>query len=239
LPPEPTPPPARRLRVLVVADPAEDARLPGAALEGIQVAKLFERFNRVHARSGHSVEVTRLIGPEEATRLNVLMALTQCHYDVLHFAGHCAFDPDNIAESGWIFSGGARLTARELNRIDRIPPFVFSNACESGITPDRASARPIAAAPSFAEAFFARGVGNFICTAWEVNDDAALAFAIRLYTELLGLQADTPNFAIMADGLREARREIFSTPYGSQTWGAYQHYGTPGYRFFNDERRRR
>lgn len=44
-PPEPPPPPRRIMRVLVVADPAEDAHLPGAEEEG--VADLFERFNAV------------------------------------------------------------------------------------------------------------------------------------------------------------------------------------------------
>ena len=39
-PPEPPPPPRRILRVLVVADPAEDAPLPGAQMEGAEVAKL-------------------------------------------------------------------------------------------------------------------------------------------------------------------------------------------------------
>jgi pimeloyl-ACP methyl ester carboxylesterase len=235
-PPEPPPTAARTLRVLVVADPAGDDRLPGAALEGMQVARLFTRFNDLYATSEHEVEVTRLLGPREATRLNVLVALTQGRYDVLHFAGHCVFDPENIAESGWIFTDGARLTARELNRIDRIPPFIFSNACESGITPERSTARPVAAAPSFAEAFFARGVSNFICTAWEVDDEAARLFATALYTELLGLQgsrAGKPGrFASLSEALRVARSAIFDTPGGITTWGAYQHYGTPAYRFF-------
>src|SRR5262245_13322270 len=41
-PPEPPPPYRRLMRVLVVADPAEDAPLPGAEEEGIVVADLFE-----------------------------------------------------------------------------------------------------------------------------------------------------------------------------------------------------
>src|ERR1043165_4159877 len=41
-PPEPPPPPRRVLRVLVVADPAEDGHLPGAPEEGAAVADLFE-----------------------------------------------------------------------------------------------------------------------------------------------------------------------------------------------------
>ena len=54
--------------------------------------------------------------------------------------------------------------------MDRIPKFVFSNACESGVTVDDPGAATTGLAPSFAHAFFARGVSNFVCTAWPVND---------------------------------------------------------------------
>ncbi|MBK7203235.1 MAG: hypothetical protein IPH87_22375 [Anaerolineae bacterium] len=37
----------RRLRVLVVADPAADAPLPGAQEEGVAVVELFERINQL------------------------------------------------------------------------------------------------------------------------------------------------------------------------------------------------
>jgi hypothetical protein len=227
-PPEPPPPRGRVLRVLVVADPAQEARLPGAAREGMEVADLFESFGR---EDGNQVEVTRLFGPQEANRLDVLLALTERPFDVLHFAGHCFFDEENPPASGWIFSGGARITARELTRIDRVPPFVFSNACESGITPERAAGRGRSAPASFAEEFFARGVSNFVCTAWEIDDAAARAFALRIYRELLGLGAERGRYATMAQALQAARMELFD-PSGSRTWGAYQHYGSPAYRFF-------
>src|SRR5262249_41269488 len=75
-PPEPPPPPQRILRVLIIADPAEDARLPGAEAEGVEIADLFESFNTVHASvSQNQVEVVRLLGPREATRTNVLREL--------------------------------------------------------------------------------------------------------------------------------------------------------------------
>ena len=241
-PPEPPPPPRRVLRVLVVADPAADAPLPGAEEEGIEVADLFERFNTLYADGENRVEVKRLFGPQEATRLNVLSELTLRSYDVLHFAGHCMYDAAQPAASGWIFSDGERLSARELTRIDRIPGFVFSNACESGITPDRKRTADLA--PSFAEAFFARGVNNFVCTAWPVDDVAARTFARVLYGHLLGIDVTgaedglryeaTPSAAspLMYVAMREARRAIADTPNGFQTWGAYQHYGSPYFRFF-------
>ncbi|MDQ5870937.1 MAG: CHAT domain-containing protein [Acidobacteriota bacterium] len=240
-PPEPPPPPRRILRVLVVADPAEDAPLVGAEQEGIEVADLFEKFNAFHERDSLSrVDVVRLFGPREATRTNVLRELMLHSYDVLHFAGHCQYVADSPSSSGWIFTGGELLSANEFSRIDRIPKFVFSNACESGITPDRSELRSVDLAPSFAEAFFARGVSNFVCTAWPVDDAAARSFALMLYARLLALPV--PGFENeplkpmpMHIAMRDARLSIADTSNGARTWGAYQHYGNPYLRFFDPD----
>jgi hypothetical protein len=234
--PEPPPPPKRTLKVLIIADPAEDAPLPGAQAEAEEVAATFEKFNDEYSeRTGHKIEVDRLFGPAEARRTTVLKKLMLENFDVLHFAGHCVYDKDDPANSGWLFSlkNDERLTANELKRIDRVPKFIFSNACESGITPDRSEERHADLAPSFAEAFFARGVGNFICTAWPVDDEAARTFARRLYSALLGLPP-VAGFANLHRAMRDARRAIASDFAGSRTWGAYQHYGNPYFRFFEN-----
>ncbi|HET6979562.1 MAG TPA: CHAT domain-containing protein [Pyrinomonadaceae bacterium] len=237
--PEPPPPPRRLLRVLVVADPQEEARLPGAEQEGRDVAELFNSFNDVWQLPDNRVEVVTLFGPNEATRNAVLFHLTRRHYDILHFAGHCMFDKNDPPSSGWIFTGGQILSANELNRIDHIPKFVFSNACESGITPDRASSTSSLLAPSFAEAFFARGVANFVCTAWLVDDTAAREFALELYSHLLGLERNEHKYSkgkteSMYRAMQLARLAIAQKEYGVQTWGAYQHYGNPRLRFFDN-----
>ena len=223
--------------MLVIADPAEDLPLLGAQEEGQAVADLFTSFNRVWAdKPQHRVAVTALFG-HEATRTNVLRHLISERYDVLHYAGHCVFDAAHPARSGWIFTGGKRLSVNELSRVDRVPKFVFSNACESGVTADDASAATSDLAPGFAQAFFARGVSNFICTAWPVNDRAALAFARVLYRLLLALPEDgeerPARAATLHQAMRLARRKIATTPSGRLTWGAYQHYGNPHFRLFD------
>ena len=236
--PEPPPPPSRVLRVLVVADPQDEARLPGAEQEGREVAELFNSFNTVWQAPENRVEVVTLFGPNEATRNAVLFHLTSRRYHILHFAGHCMFDQSDPSASGWIFTGGKVLSANELNRIDHIPKFVFSNACESGITPDRAAERSSQLAPSFAEAFFERGVSNFVCTAWLVDDTAAREFAVQLYSRLLGVEKKEDKYLEgtpepMHRAMRLARLAIAKHDYGVRTWGAYQHYGNPRLRFFD------
>jgi pimeloyl-ACP methyl ester carboxylesterase len=218
----------RPLRVLVVADPAEDAPLPGAQEEGEAVAAIFDEFG---PHSGRKVEVVRLFGPAQATRVSVLDHLINQRFDMMHYAGHCSFNKENPPLSGWIFTGQKVLSANELTRVDRIPRFIFSNACESGITPDRSDKRSALMAPSFAEAFFARGVANFVCTAWPIDDSAALEFARRFYRGILGLRGEGVPAESLHEAMREARCEIARLgPGGMQTWGAYQHYGDPNLR---------
>jgi hypothetical protein len=192
-PPDPPLPPRRLLRVLIVADPAADMRLPEAEREGAEVAALFRAFNTVHAASANRVEVVRMLGPEEATRSKVLRELMNRHLRRAALRG-----PLRLRHGR---PGGVRLAVHrrrapgvnELNRVDRIPKFVFSNACESGVTGD-GERSPAGLAPTFAEAFFARGVSNFVCTAWPVNDTAARQFALELYSALLGVRAgDVPG----------------------------------------------
>jgi pimeloyl-ACP methyl ester carboxylesterase len=242
-PPDPPPAPQRVLRVLVISDPAADAHLEGAEEEGIEVANLFEQFNTVHKNSKNRVEVVHLEGPHEASRTAVVRHLMLRSYDVVHFAGHCVYNELDPAASGWLFSGGEILSARELRRIDRIPRFIFSNACQSGVTPERTGERSVDLAPSFAEAFFERGVSNFVCTAWPINDVAARVFALTLYGHLLGIRpfpkrrSERRSKAMleMYRAMMEARRALTRPEhgYGALTWGAYQHYGNPFFRLFS------
>ena len=256
-PPEPPPPLYRTLHVLVVADPARDAHLPGAELEGTEVADLFEKFNSVYEGTKNRVEVVRMFGPSEAKLTNVLREIMRRPYDVMHFAGHCVFDKDNPSASGWIFSNGGRLTANELRRIDRVPRFIFSNACESGVTPDRTEKRSVELPPTFAESFFARGVANLVCTAWPVDDAGARNFALALYAALLRMRefapkppideaspgrvgklppVDTPaRSMVMYEAMRYARLAIATAHTAARTWGAYQHYGDPFFRLLDPE----
>ena len=247
---EPLPARHRLVRVLVVADPAADARLPGAEEEGNAVADLLELYNLL-TPTMNRIEVVRLIGPGEATRTRVLQHLLTRKYDVLHFAGHGQYNSANTLSSGWVFSNQELITANEIQRVDRVPSLVVSNACESGITPDRAGDRSPGMAPNFAETFFARGVANFVCTAWPVGDREARDFALSFYADLLGLSFAPPqgNPALRIESrnytagqaqpiykaMRNARRAIANLPYDRHSWGAYQHYGNPYARLFQNQ----
>ena len=230
--PEPPPPAAKNLRILLVADTCREHPLPGAQREADTLMELFRKINQANVSRGRKeyIQCTSLTGPANASLLNVLLEInTSDPYDVMHYAGHCFYDREHPEKSGYLFSDGDCLTADDLQRVDHVPKFIFSNACESGVLPSRVDQASSAMAPTFAEAFFGRGVANFVCTAWPIEDDDACRFAVTLYSCLLGLD-DDPD--LMWRAMRAARQSIVGDQIARHTWGAYQHYGNPYFRLF-------
>ncbi len=211
------PPIPNRLRVLVIADPAPEAdlQLRGAREEGRAVVRILESM-----REGQDLDIAveQRIGADECDPVELLALILSEEFDLIHYSGHGEFDEKNPARSGWVFGKENILSARDLFRARRVPRLIFANACFSGVV---RSGEPFTLQESnrnlagLAQAFFERGVQNYIGTGWPVDDAAALEFAKVFYREALsgnplGSSLSKAREAILADG---------------STWGAYQHYG--------------
>ena len=246
--PAPAERPAPRLRALVIGDPGDPNAgedLPGARREALEVITLLEK---------KDVEVVGLVGAPSAardaalgkvrpaSRLAVLDQLLQGGFDILHYAGHGDFDPDNPSVTGWLFEGGL-LTASELERVDVAPRLVVANACLSARTSEAlARGRRVGEArteadllPGLADEFFRRGVRNYIGTAWEVSDVGAILFATHFYDKLIpgpGLARVTLGEAVLG-----ARRVLAEKEGFGALWAAYQHYGDPTLRITGSDAR--
>jgi pimeloyl-ACP methyl ester carboxylesterase len=241
-----------QLRVLVIADPAQEPELQlrGARKEGEQIVQLL---NNISHACGRTIEVVQRIGSSECDPVEILTLLLSEEFDVVHYAGHGIFDDQKPSHGGWIFGfeKGATdkfqtLSAREIFRTRHIPRLVFSNACFSSVV-NRGKAfsaeetnRRLA---GLAEAFFERGVQDYIGAGWPVQDDLAIRFATEFYAraltgkpaeyfaresprltdgnpKLTDLQSCIPY--TLGKALEEARKTIL---FQGSTWGAYQHYG--------------
>ena len=112
----------------------------------------------------------------------------------------------------------------------QVPRLVFANACFSAMTSDREEMRK--QMTGLAQAFFARGIPNFIGAGWAVDDACAEECARWFYARLFGLRApdscdcDSPTLTI-GQALKAARKRAFAADPTSSSWGAYQHYGNP------------
>jgi hypothetical protein len=183
------------------------------------------RADEALARARAAGEVTE--SAEPCDPLELLTLLVDGEYDVVHFAGHGEFDPAR-GRMGWVFDRDCVLSAREIFRVRQVPRLVFANACFSAATSDYdRRARGV----GLAQAFFARGIQNFVGTGWEVQDESARAFAAEFYRHVVGVVREggkdevynTAPPATLGSALAHARRVIMGQ--GGTTWGAYQHYG--------------
>jgi hypothetical protein len=230
------------LRALVIGDPGDPGKglsLEGARREALEVGALLR---------SRGVEVDLLVGAPgpgrgaelqgiaPATTLDVLQLMEKNKYDILHYAGHGDFDPDDPQQrAGWIF-GERYFTAREIASLGTVPGLVVANACLSAQTSNRhggnGNAQRLAddtLLPGLVDEFFKRGVRNYVGTAWPVSDTGAILFCNVLYEILLpdDRLAGTPTLGQAMLAARKALKQQESN-FGA-LWAAYQHYGDPGF----------
>jgi len=182
------------------------------------------------------------IGHEQCDMVEILSLILDEEFDLVHFAGHGIFAEKKSTEgsapntdvSGWVFdrsetSGALEiLSAKEILRLRRVPRLVFSNACFSSQIGSNSGSAVFTTdenleSAGLTEAFFLRGIENYIGAGWQVNDNYAVEFAKTFYEQTL------VSKKTLGDALGEARKAISSdvaeTTLIDSTWGAYQHYG--------------
>ncbi|RPI35690.1 MAG: CHAT domain-containing protein, partial [Nitrospiraceae bacterium] len=203
------------LKALIIADPClePELQLPGARREGREVVKVLNRYKK-----DLDITVVDRIGAVECDPVEILALMLNEDFDIVHFAGHGVFDEKDPHHSGWVFGRDRILSAREIFRARRVSTFVFANACFSAVIKERQATnademnRRLA---GLAEAFFERGIQNYIGAGWPVDDDPAVAFASVFYENALSGE-------MLGESLSMARKRIMGL---GSTWGAYQHYG--------------
>lgn len=171
----------------------------------------------------------------------LLGLLLNGHYDVIHYSGHAVYDPRS-GKKGWVLRDDCVLSATEILQTRNVPRLVFANACVAAAVDSAGeSARIRERSPTFAremsqyvsvvEAFFARGLPNYIGPGWgwEVPSKQACEFATAFYAELLGLGDSPGQFATFSEAMAAARKKsrdrIDDDPIEARIWCAYQHYG--------------
>jgi len=204
------------LRVLLVVDPTES--LPEAGREAEQLSTLLDNIA--------GVEVT-LIGGRGARKVPLLAALQD--HDVVHFAGHSYYDPENPSRSGWRLAEGV-LTAGELSKLTTPPLLVFSNSCQAGATSGWESGYHYEGqAFGIGSAFLLAGVRNYIGTFWVVHDEESALFAATFYQGIV-------SGLTLGEAQLKARHEIIrQRGWKSLTWASYMLYGDPAFTLFTPE----
>lgn len=157
------------------------------------------------------------------TRADVQQILREGGVQLLHFAAHGSFEPENANRSRLTLSGGS-LTPDDLigeasSGLRKSNPLVFMNACSIG-----RMTLSLTGLAGWAEKMVNTGrVSAFIGTLFEVNDELAAEFMQVFYTRLFA--GDTLGVAF-----HTARLALRDHQIANPTWLAYVLYGDPNSR---------
>jgi CHAT domain-containing protein len=209
---------------LVVADPDLEGfynQLPGALREGKNVTE--KLYNELKWTGG---KVTASYGEKHSL---ILEKLFRDDYKIIHLSGHGVFNQDNPEQSGMVIGKDQFLSTREIKQMSASPEMVFVNCCHlgksSGVAEELYQQRYQLAA-NIGTQLINNGVRCVIAAGWAVDDKAAEKFADVFYTRMF--KGDT-----FGDAVLKARKAVYSEFSLTNTWGAYQCYGDPFYKFEN------
>ncbi|MDD5347422.1 MAG: CHAT domain-containing protein [Candidatus Omnitrophica bacterium] len=205
-----------KLRMLILANPTND--LPSAYDEGINIRNQFDK-----AREKISIDF-------KSTSIDSLYVKKNLReYDIVHFAGHCEYDPEEPRSTGWVMSDG-RFTTQDILSIGQgatLPTLVFANACQSAqVDRDHIDQDCQEKTYSLASSFLFSGVRHYIGAVQRIEDPVSFTFAREFYTQLLRGKS-------VGSSLRIGRLRLVKE-YGinSLVWALYLLYGEPTFCLF-------
>lgn len=191
------------------------ADLPGAIAESQAI--------EMQLRNAGWRDIT--LTPPGKSALDILNTLFERPYRVLTIAAHGIFEAqgrDGRAYSGVVLSDGQLITAVEVSQMEVVPELVFLNCCHLGSI-NNGYSTPNRLAYSLSRELIEMGVRCVVAAGWAVDDAAACSFTSRFFERMT--QGDS-----FGESIFQARRSTYERHPGSNTWGAYQAYGDPGYR---------
>lgn len=209
---------------LVIGNPdlgssVEFCELPGAREEARQVAEQL-------AAAGYEVIDCIDQGPTP-----IMEAMHKESWRILHLAGHGVHDyrPGKTTKpvSGMVIGPDSFLTPGDIAQMRFVPELVFVNCCHLGRVDGERELDRLGLAANLGEEFIRMGVRAVIAAGWAVDDRAGLAFAATFYRAMLAGEA-------LGEAVRLAREEVWSRFPEVNTWGAYQCYGDPDFRFHRE-----
>ncbi len=200
-------------KMLILANPTGD--LKSSYLEGVNIRNQFDT-----KRS----QISIYFKSTDADSLYVKKNLRD--YDIVHFAGHCEYDPNDPRNTGWVLSDRI-FSAKDILVMGEdysLPSLVFSNACQSAksdsgtINPDYQTKTY-----SLASAFLFSGVRHYIGTSRKIEDQVSFLFAKEFYSQLIRHKA-------VGECMRLSRLRLIKE-YGINSifWASYLLYGDPNF----------
>jgi class 3 adenylate cyclase/tetratricopeptide (TPR) repeat protein len=211
---------ARPLKMLVMADPTGD--LKGAYTEGTQIRDFLD----------HYIDEFNVALRSDNIYADSIREKMR-NFDIVHFAGHADYKPENSEEGGWRLSDGI-LKTKDIIKMagtSAMPALIFSNSCQSAREEEWALAKHFEDEIfGMANAFLLAGVKHYVGTFWEIMDEPGSQFALEFYRHLVA--GNTVGEAVC-----QARKALIRQ-YAEETivWASYVLYGDPTYDYMDQIR---
>lgn len=171
-----------------------------------------------------------VLSPPDREALDIFSTLYERPYRVVMIAAHGIFEArglDGRDYTGIVLSDGLLLTAVEADLMEVVPEVVFISCCHLGSV-NNPHSQPNKLAYSLSRKLIEMGVRCVVAAGWAVNDEAACTFASTFFDQLTAGET-------FGEAIFKARQTTYARHPGSNTWGAYQAYGDPGYRLQTNE----
>jgi len=207
-----------RNKALIIADPQLGGycfQLPGARQEGEKVAELF---------AAEDIPLEKSINE---THIEIIRKMFSDEYKYIHLSGHGSFNKEHPEESGMVIGKKLFLSTREIQQMSTSPELVFVNCCHLGKSDSVAEElyqQRFRLAANIGIQLINNGVKCVIAAGWAVDDSAALLFAEVFYKKMFCNNT-------FGESVHAARKAVYEKFGEKNTWGAYQCYGDPFYRF--------
>jgi tetratricopeptide (TPR) repeat protein len=207
-----------KVRFLFIINPTGD-------LEGAE-----EEMKYIESKLGTDIVIEKM-ERTRATNAAVLTALRSGNYDIIHYAGHAEFNKTSPDESALICNKERKIYAQEIKRVLNGKPFVFLNACGSGMEKMCEDGESYTGSDTegLASSFILGGALAFIGSSWPMPDISAGILASEFYKNIL--IGDPVGVA-----LHKARLHLKSTRPDDINWMAFTLYGDPTYRLTKNVR---
>ncbi|UCH90188.1 MAG: CHAT domain-containing protein [Thermoplasmata archaeon] len=200
------------LHVLLVGNPSCD--LPSSENEVKYISEKLESLPQVE---------TKLLVGEDVTRTNFEKVLSEQHYDIVHYAGHSFYNPQNPDKSYLELANGEAIYASQFSWLFQkgVPSVIFLNACSTARDTSEEEVQHERQITGMIRQLMNIGVQSVIGSIWSMHDIISATIASEFYRNL------THNMTL-GESLQSARKIVHNSfKHRNVGWNGFILYGNP------------
>jgi CHAT domain len=209
----------KAIHVCLIGNPSGDLTSADAEIDDLERI-IAESLDRLTAE--YMLQTTlKVLRGREATKREVLQHVLLSDtipWDIIHFAGHGAFEGTRPDSSALRLHDGD-LKGFEVEEM-KVRPVFFANACHSGVSGRENTLLAYSLLKGLGPAFLRGGANAYIGALWPVNDGPAREFAVAFYTSVI-------DGASIGQAIRSARSIVWENHPSDVTPLSYVLCGDP------------